>query len=177
MWWAFFTLLSCVTTVEHSYGRYVNNHVPAFVIGQPHRSAHWVHEPDIRVCADTKVSAFRINQAVSFWKKLGYKFGSIRMDPSPMCMRAYYGEILITLPESGFKNDQIASTRVYSRTNTEEIVKAKIFIMPKDSQKVRVLEHEIGHAIGWTHYNKKFHIMHSAWIYGGYDSSGLRNED
>lgn len=170
-------LLSCVTATSHSYNHFIEKPMEAFVVGKPHRKASWAIEPDIRVCYDTGVSAIRISHAISFWKKLGYKFGSIRMDASPTCMKAYFGEILITLPESGFNNSQIASTRVYSKLKTDEIVKAKIFIMPKDSRRVRVLEHEIGHALGWSHYNKKFHIMHSAWIYGGYDASGLRREN
>tara|TARA_Y100000592_G_scaffold100924_1_gene183755 strand:- start:2379 stop:2912 length:534 start_codon:yes stop_codon:yes gene_type:complete len=176
MWWALFVLLSCFVKSEYLYSYPVNGPVEVFVIGSPHKKADWKMKPDVRVCADTRVSAFRINHAISYWKKLGYDFGSIKIDNSPTCMRVYLGEILITLPDSSLKNSQIAATRIYSRTKTNEIIKAKIFIMPKDSRKSRVLEHEIGHALGWSHYNKKFHIMHSNWMLGGVDAYGLENK-
>ena len=98
------------------------------------------------------------------------------IDPSPLCMNAHRGEILITLPEVGFESSQIASTRVSRRIADNVIIKAKIFIMPRNARKTRVLEHEIGHALGWSHYNQKFHIMHENWMKGGYDSKGLRND-
>tara|TARA_Y100001963_G_C6757000_1_gene437434 strand:+ start:369 stop:902 length:534 start_codon:yes stop_codon:yes gene_type:complete len=176
MWWALFAFLSCIVTGDHSYAYNINAPIQTFVVGQPYKNASWRHPPEIRVCSDTKVTAFRINHAVSYWQKLGYKFGSVSVDNSINCTKAYYGEILITLPDSSFDNTKIASTRIYSKISTDEIVKAKIFIMPKDSKKARVLEHEIGHALGWAHYNKKFHIMHSNWIMGGLDASGLQND-
>ena len=43
-----------------------------------------------------------------------------------------------------------------------------------NAKKSRVLEHEIGHALGWSHYDQKFHIMHSNWMLGGMNSKGLR---
>ena len=177
MWWALLALLSCFTVTEHSYYYGINGRADAFVVGKPQKKAKWQYTPDIRICRDTGVSMFRMNHAISFWQKLGYKFGAITMDNSISCMNAKYGEILVTLPDSGFNNNQIASTRLYSSVKTGDVVKAKIFIMPKDAKRTRVLEHELGHALGWSHYNKKFHIMHSSWILGGTDASGLRNID
>lgn len=175
MWWALFVFLACFAKNEYLYSYPISGPVEAFVVGTPHKKADWETRPDIRVCADTGVDAFRMNRAVSFWEKLGYKFGSVIIDNSTTCMKAYYGEILVTLPDSSFKTSQIAATRIYSRINTDKIVKAKIFIMPKDARKSRVLEHELGHALGWSHFNKKFHIMHSNWMLGGVDTRGLEN--
>jgi hypothetical protein len=177
MWWALFTLLSCVTGEDYAYSNEPENrYIQSFVIGQPRQKSEWSTEPSIRICRDTEVSAYRINHAISYWEKLGYKFGSVTFDSSPTCMNSYYGEILITLPESGFSSTQMAATRVSTRISDGVIIKAKIFIMPRNAKRVRVLEHEIGHALGWSHYNQKFHIMHENWMLGGYDSKGLRNE-
>tara|TARA_E500000331_G_scaffold342118_1_gene375356 strand:+ start:886 stop:1239 length:354 start_codon:yes stop_codon:yes gene_type:complete len=115
-----------------------------------------------------------MNHALQYWKILGYKFDYISIDTSPLCMNARAGEILVTLPEAGFGGGQMASTRLYTHIESNNIVKAKIFIMPKNAKKSRVLEHEIGHALGWSHYDQKFHIMHSNWMLGGMDSKGLR---
>ena len=47
-------------------------------------------------------------------------------------------------------------------------------MLPHNAHKDRVLEHEIGHALGWQHYRQRYHIMHPEWRYGGYDSYGIR---
>jgi len=39
-----------------------------------------------------------------------------------------------------------------------------------------VIEHEMGHALGWMHYSAKFHIMHPNWLHGGYGHTGLKKE-
>jgi len=175
MKWALCFLLSCIVEHDYSYeSYYVNQYVETFVVGKPHQKASWATPPRIRICTDTEVSAFRMSHALQYWKVLGYKFEYISIDVSPLCMNARVGEILVTLPEAGFGGGQMASTRLYTHIESNNIVKAKIFIMPNNAKKSRVLEHEIGHALGWSHYDQKFHIMHSNWMLGGMNSKGLR---
>jgi predicted Zn-dependent protease len=109
-----------------------------------------------------------------YWEKNGYHFDAIIPDTSPACMNPRFGEIIITLPESGFSDTHLASTRLYVSNKTGEIVKAKIHILPKYARKERVLEHEFGHALGWEHYSERYHIMHPLWAHGGYTSTGVR---
>jgi hypothetical protein len=146
-----------------------------FAVGKPQRNAYWDPRvmPSIRVCASTGISYSRISQAARYWEKAGYSFDGIRKDPLSTCMNARFGEIIITIPESGFADRHMASTRIYTRTKTGEIIKAKIQILPMNARKPRVLEHELGHALGWMHYRQKFHIMHPTWFLGGYDRNGL----
>ena len=40
----------------------------------------------------------------------------------------------------------------------------------------RILEHELGHALGWQDWNQIGHIMHSNWSQGGYNTKGLKNK-
>ena len=118
----------------------------------------------------------RVYNAVEYWSRLGYEFGIVKKDNFSMCMNPKMGEIIITLPESGFANSNMASTRLYTDTTTGAIVKAKIFVLPKYARKDRVLEHEFGHALGWLHYRQRYHIMHPIWYYGGFDSYGIRQK-
>jgi len=37
----------------------------------------------------------------------------------------------------------------------------------------RVLEHEIGHALGWVHVGTRGHLMHPEWAKGGWNTFGL----
>jgi len=105
---------------------------------------------------------------------LGYRFDSVFVDVKLTCREPNYGEIIITLPEAGFKDRHIAATRIYTERSAGNIAKAKIFIYPREARRQRVMEHEIGHALGWLHYEKKFHMMHPNWHEGGYGASGLR---
>jgi len=150
--------------------------VQVVAIGKPQQSAAWTTHPRIRVCASTEISYSRISQAVRYWENAGYVFESVRKDPFSTCMNAHHGEIIVTIPETGFANHHMASTRIYTDTKTGDIVRAKIQILPKHARKERVIEHEIGHALGWLHYRQKFHIMHPTWYLGGYDRSGIRKQ-
>jgi hypothetical protein len=145
-----------------------------FVIGKPQQKAEWEIEPTIRLCASTEILSSRLKKAISYWESAGYSFGEVTKDPFSTCMNARFGEIIITLPESGFSDMHMASTRIYTDNRTGAIVKAKICILPKNGRKDRVLEHEIGHALGWSHYPQRLHIMHPNWYLGGYDTTGIR---
>ena len=139
------------------------------------RTNEWKMSPGITVCGSSGVSSFRISKAVKYWEKLGYKFDYIRFDHAINCHTPRFGEIMITLPDQDFQFDNhLASTRITISNKTKEIVKAKILIFPKSAEKERVLEHEIGHALGWPHINQPYHIMNSNWHTGGHNSSGLR---
>lgn len=171
-------LLSCIgitTSQEIQYNTHtIASYEHSFAVGKPQRQAIWSMEPNIRICASTSVSVSRAAQAARYWEGAGYRFGTITRDPFSTCMSPKYGEILITLPESGFSDTHLASTRIYTDTKTGDIVKAKIHILPKYARKERVLEHEIGHALGWLHYRQRYHMMHPTWYLGGYDRSGIR---
>jgi len=148
--------------------------VEVFALGKPEKKARWQTPPNIRVCAETLVSLSRTFRALEYWERLGYKFGVVRKDNLSTCMNPRRGEIAITLPEAGFSNSHLGATRLYTDIKTGDIVKAKIFILPKHARKERVLEHEIGHALGWSHYRQRYHMMHPTWLHGGFDSYGLR---
>ena len=146
-------------------------------LGKPEQRYKWNMKPTVRVCQDSGVSLGQASRAVSYWERLGYEFDGIYAGFRPTCMNPKYGEILITIPDGGFDNSHMAATRLYTDRKTSEIVKAKIFILPKNAAKSRVLEHEIGHALGWQHYRQRYHIMHPMWTLGGYDSMGVRKRD
>ena len=57
--------------------------------------------------------------------------------------------------------------------DSQEIQWAKIYL--KSNVKERVLEHELGHALGWMHTKQSGHMMHEKLIYGGWKDTGLKN--
>lgn len=152
----------------------VQDRIETFVIGKPTRKAEWLEPPKIRICAETRIPPYRVSKALAYWRILGYEFGPVTVDDSLVCRGPFRGEIVFMLPTSGFDTSKLASTSLYTHIKEKHIVMAKINITPRSAKKERVIEHEIGHALGWNHYNQKFHIMNSNWMYGGYDSKGLR---
>tara|TARA_Y100000592_G_C5460676_1_gene313836 strand:+ start:317 stop:832 length:516 start_codon:yes stop_codon:yes gene_type:complete len=139
------------------------------------RTHKWKMNPGVTVCNNTGVKSYRLTHALKYWEKLGYKFDYIRYDDMISCGEPRFGEIIITLPDQKFDfSNHMASTRITISNKTKEIVKAKILIFPKTANKDRVLEHEIGHALGWPHINQPYHIMNSSWHTGGHNSRGLK---
>ena len=161
---------------EHAVLKVNSSYAETVAIGKPKQKATWSMPPTVRVCETTGVSFYRVSKAIRFWEMLGYKFDGVFTDRDPSCMNPRYGEILITLPESGFSSEHMASTRLYTHTRTGEVVKAKIHILPNHARKSRVLEHEFGHALGWSHYSQRHHIMHPEWENGGTSTQGLRKK-
>jgi len=141
---------------------------------KPYQKYKWTTVPNIRVCQNTEVALSRVQRAVDYWERLGYEFDEVYLDRFSYCMNPKDNEIAIVLPEQGIVDDKMAATRIYTSKITGEIIKAKIYILPTSGRKERVLEHEIGHALGWQHYNRKNHIMHPNWWLGGHSSYGLQ---
>ena len=141
---------------------------------KPHQKYKWTTVPNIRVCQNTEVGLSRVQRALDYWERLGYEFGEVYLDRLSYCMNPKDNEIAIVLPEQGIIDDKMAATRTYTSKITGEIIKAKIYVLPRTGKKERVLEHEMGHALGWQHYNRKNHIMHPNWWLGGHSSYGLQ---
>ena len=172
--WLF--LFSCVTQSEEYY-KYCSDTYPTIVITKPVKKANWNIEPDIRICPDTRVDPARLSRAMNYWEQLGYKFGNIIVEKDQARCDTAQGpqrEITIVIPNQDLDAKYLAMTRIITHTVSGEIVQATIYITPKMADRSRVLEHELGHALGWVHYGQYSHIMNPDWNSGGYDSHGLR---
>ena len=141
----------------------------------PQVSACWITEPAIRICSGIRMPSSRISNALRYWERLGYSFGPIIFDNnSAACIGGpLWGEIVITLPDQSFDFEKLAITRTTKIRDDNTILYSQIFIQERYINKERVLEHEIGHALGWSHVNSKYHLMNEAWERGGHNSSGL----
>ena len=144
---------------------------------KPIIASYWSKKPDIRLCLGSGVTELRLQQATSFWERLGYEFGNIYVDDRTQ--HCFIGgnnnEIVIMLVNSDIEiGGKLAVTRTYYIASSREIVKSQIYIHKFASKKERVLEHEIGHALGWVHFNQSYHLMHANYNRGGHTTSGLK---
>tara|TARA_R110002020_G_scaffold290704_1_gene506138 strand:+ start:123 stop:707 length:585 start_codon:yes stop_codon:yes gene_type:complete len=143
---------------------------------RPPRVGYWKLTPTVIVCEYAPVSEVQIRSAVSFWKELGYRFfrTQYKYDPLNKCRSdSPKGYITIHLVTQGIKMEEssLAQTHFYVNNTTNEIEWAKIYM--RSDVRETVLEHEIGHALGFLHYDMINHLMNSKWAMGGWDKEGL----
>jgi len=150
----------------------------ALTFGPPTKNGIWRETPTVIVCASAPVKSERVQRAVDFWKILGYNIGEV-IDAEVgdfSCERdiVLYGDILIDVMDyNSNSRAHLGTTRTWADTNSGEIFKAKIEVMSGWGDAERIIEHELGHALGWRDYNQLGHLMHSEWSKGGYRTQGL----
>ena len=141
---------------------------------------YWIEKPDITHCSKSGVSEGRLRSAILFWENQGYEFGrvSVNLDSSACFREPLRGEIMITIITNEIAvGSNLAVTKVSFYTATNEIVSSRIFMIPGYANKRWILEHEIGHALGWKHFSRDGHIMHPLYQNLGPFTSGLRMSD
>jgi len=138
----------------------------------PIQNGEWLTAPAIVVCNSSVAEIHEIESAVSWWRERGYEFGQIVVNnPGQICSQSGMdGVITIEGPDAAFDFDYLAIT--HRKSSRDEILSARILLRGQ-SEKPRILEHEIGHALGWSHCNRRGHIMNPEWSRGGWNDSGL----
>tara|TARA_R100000808_G_scaffold22517_1_gene49013 strand:- start:3647 stop:4231 length:585 start_codon:yes stop_codon:yes gene_type:complete len=157
---------------------YVSNfdRIP-LVNNKPPQVATWSLTPTVVVCEHAPVTEEQTEKAVDFWKRLGYRFykTQYKYDPLNKCLtKTPKGYIVIHLVTAGIKMDEtsLAQTHFFIDNSTNQIDYALIYL--RTDVRETVLEHELGHALGFLHYNKINHLMNEKWMMGGWDTEGLR---
>jgi len=140
--------------------------------------SYWKSPPDLVICDDVTTIP-RVRKAVEFWEKLGYSFGSVSHDNNPLsCYSEEIGKIKIQLPSTDDPmGNNMAITRTSRYAATGEALYSTIKIMSHEAGRPLILEHEIGHALGWMHSPNFKHIMHPEYVSVGTDTDGVRHDD
>ena len=170
----------CSLATPSGASDYVSNHIriPA-VHNAPPKVGTWFRTPTVIVCEHAPITNAQINSATAFWESLGYRFYTTQYkhDPLNKCLSGTpEGYILVRLVSTDIKLEEsaLAQTHFFVDNDTGEIDWAVIY-MRNDIRKT-VLEHELGHALGFLHYNKINHLMNEKWTMGGWDKNGLENK-
>ena len=143
------------------------------------RAGQWERTPTVVICEHAPIKKDDVRKALGWWNKRGYIFyHSIYLRGSraqEICRRADptgYITINLVTQETFEGGDNLAVTHFYVDNDTREIHWAKIYL--KSHVEERVLEHELGHALGWMHTEQIGHLMHEKLIRGGWDDAGLK---
>jgi hypothetical protein len=148
---------------------------------KPILNTYWSEMPTIRICLENRVSPGRASQFVSYWRRLGYDLPDPvfdREDSFTCRSDGARGEITVLLVSSDIEiGNNLAVTKTWYNIHTNEIVKAQIYLIGGFAERARLLEHELGHALGWGHFNRRLHIMNADYRSGGTDSTGLTQRE
>ena len=175
--WLIALFFVTVPLVQTAASDYISNfeRIPA-VQDRPPRVATWKRTPTVVVCEHAPITESNVNKAVQFWKDLGYRFFTTQYhyDPLDKCTNpAPLGYIIVRLVHQDVRldDDDLAQTHFFVDNDHKEIEWAIIYMKPNVRE--TVLEHELGHALGFLHFNKINHLMNEKWTQGGWDTEGL----
>ena len=140
--------------------------------------SYWKEPPQIVIC-DGVTTVQRVRAATRFWESIGYKFGKISVDPDPLsCYSDKLGVIKVQLPSTDEPmGNNMATTNTSRFVATGEAIYSTIRIMPYEAGRELILEHELGHALGWMHIRSEGHIMHPECVSVGRKTDGVRHID
>jgi len=181
----FFIILFCISSCnleEKNFDQLKNN--PTSIIDTEESKfikknnllAYWPKQsyPSIIIC-DEIATTEEIRSVLLFWEKLGYEFGEVRKgDLFRECMAQspFFNSIRIRLPRSNeaeILENKIAVTITATKFDSYEILNADVICKEFVLEKRLSLEHELGHALGWSHIHIRGHIMHPEWMQIGED--------
>lgn len=124
-------------------------------------------KPLIINCYGREFSKHQMIRAISYWTIRGYHFGEYIHSPSKeMCKKEWLDGVITVRKSHSLPDMTLASTRRYSTFKT---MRGAVIRYQPGSYNLDLLnEHELGHAIGFTHLEIENHIMHPR-----YDKMGV----
>ena len=129
--------------------------------------AGWDEDPIVIVCPDSRVTPYRVHLAVEWWGIRGHEFSYIHWDNNNnLCSKGTFMKGMVFIRGEGeLLPDTYAMTTRLALAG--KMQSASITLPNKHRYMPRLLEHELGHALGFTHILEVGHMMHPIHEYGG----------
>jgi hypothetical protein len=129
--------------------------------------AEWEQEPIVVVCPDSALTPHRVATAIEWWKNKNFKISSFHFDQTnAICGRSRFMEGIIFVRSKGYIDPEFYATTRRLAVGTN-LLSADINLPNSNKNMPRLLEHELGHALGLGHVEVLGHMMHPIHSHGG----------
>ena len=126
------------------------------------------HRPIVMNCYDGDFNELHVQRAIDFWMHKGHEVMFYEHNPPPLTCDLDWiqGNIILRKAE---KDTLDPSTLAITKRKTSlgRIHSVQIFFQPGSQNLDLLIEHELGHAFGYGHYDVKGHVMHSLYAQMG----------
>lgn len=147
---------------------YAKDHGNGIVIHKDYyykKSYSWYQAPKVIVCKDSPYNKKTVENAVSIWRKEGISILNVVLENNYNQCNSTSGKkgyIQIMGYRGSFKqSNYLAYTwdRTYLNNSSRTFGSEIEFANDVSNNNFNLLVHEIGHALGYEHYNHKYDIM------------------
>lgn len=122
------------------------------------------HKPIVMNCYEGDFSELQVQRAIEYWMNKGHEVMFYEHNPPPLTCDLEYIQGNIILRKAK-RNELDPNTLAITKRKTSlgKVSAVQILLQPGSQNLDLLLEHELGHAFGYGHYDVKGHIMHSLY--------------
>lgn len=135
------------------------------------KSFYWLKDPIILNCHGEDMSLIRVKKALRYWDDMGYEYKKyVHRPDKKACDGPKLIEGYVTLRKADPDQLDFDILAFTTRRHASAEMKGATIYFKKNTEGLELLlEHELGHAYGFTHVTIPGHIMHP-----NYDIMGKR---
>lgn len=121
-------------------------------------------KPIVMNCYDGKLDEQKVLLAIDYWKSKGHEVMFYEHNPPALTCDIKWIDGMIILRKAPRGELDYATLAITKRkTSLGKIHAVQILLQPGTQDYDLLLEHELGHAFGYGHFDVKGHIMHSLY--------------